>query len=568
MKKMYKFISVYLYLLALVMLVCWSFVSANTLSIMTWDTYTWRYFCPIDLPVTVNYDGEHWFGNCQYGLEFDSDNVVLQFWWMGSNFTKIDQNYFTWNNDNILYIDVKNQERLINETSVCSKIIFNTISPVQTSTTIKFVDRYWNYPTSSTFLNTTEWLNASNGGTDTLTWVQDLKINLFACPCTLDNNEPTIHNWSHNTTTHYLWPQTIRFLVYDKWWTSRSYWTNWTKNFANYTGAWVPSNMDNQEWINSGTIVVKVYSWDTLITTMNAGDDALTITEYTWSNDIPRFTWDGNIRWYWVSFNTDFVAVETPVKIEVSVSDNALVGSGPCQTNAHTTVESRNLNQREKPIITFNAPTWQNVNPNVWVELTVSDSRAWINTGSLVVQILEITSWWQVIMSWSVYSWSDLHFQLIAGSGVLWWASKYKVTFQPKYEFAVDSTITLSGYVEDLVGMTGQKTHQFHTRKDCTFYGCVNFVDIFFGDMWNLILNWFTWSLIVITGTIAQYPYLTWSDWEIVMCGPIDDSINLTWNIDIYSGGVRINGNMYPDEELYVTGLDFEYQDGVIIPRY
>ena len=573
MKKMYKFISVYMYLLAIFAFVFGWFASANTLSITNWDTYTWRYFCPIDLSVIVNYDWENWFGNCQYWLEFDPDIAILQYKGKWSNFTKTDKNSITWSHNNILYVDEKNQESLINETSICSKIKFNTISPTQSSTVIRFVDKYWNYPTANTFLNTTEWLNASNGGQDTLTWVQDLKINLYACPCNLDNYAPTVSNWtvwgvSFSSSAHYQWAQTIKFLVYDKWWTSRSYWTQWTKDFANYTGAWVPSNMDNQEWINSGTIVVKIYSWNELIQTLSYGDEALTIAEYTWSTNIPKYTWDGNIRWYWVSFDTDFVAVESPVRIEVSVSDNALNGSGPCQTNVHTKSASITWNNREKPTITFNAPIWQNINPNAWVELTVSDSRAWIDTGSLVVEILPVTSWWQVIMSGSIYSWSDFTFQLIAGSTGLGWASTYKVTFQPRYEFAVDSTIRLSGYVEDLVGMTGTKAHQFSTRADCTFYGCVNFVDIFFWDIGNLVLNWFTWSLIVITGTIADYPYLTWENGDIVMCGPINESINLTWNVDIYSGNEIINWNVYPYGDLYVTGLDFEYQDGVIIPRY
>jgi hypothetical protein len=202
--------------------------------------------------------------------------------------------------------------------------------------------------------------------------------------------------------------------------------------------------------------------------------------------------------------------------------------------------------------------------------LTVADDWAWIDTGSLVVEILPVVSWGQIIMTWSIYSWSDLHFDLQDGSEELWWASKYVVSFQPKYEFAVDSNIILSWNVKDLVGVVGTWRHTFHTRKDCTFYGCVNFVDIFSGSMniSNLIQWHFTWSLIVVTGTSAPYPYLTWSSWEIVMCWPIGESINLDWNIDIYSEWQIINWQLYQDEDLYVTGLNFTYESGVITPIY
>ena len=573
MKKMSKFMYVYLYLIA-VLIVFWSFVSANTLSIGSSNTLTWRYFCPINLPVTVNYDGNdnHSFGNCQFWLQFDPSYVSLQYSWIWSNFTKLSQTFFIWNNT--LYVDVKNEESFIYETSVCADVTFNTISSIPQTTSIKFVDQDGSAPTQSTYENTAEWLNVSHGWQDTLTWVQDLTINLYACPCKLDNDKPVITgrfiNWSaYNSTTHYVWTQTVKVLVYDKDKKASSlrwYWTRWTKNLANYTW-WAPAWMDNQEWINSGTIVVNIYSGDTVIQTLTRWN-WLTVTAYTWSSNTPRYTWDWNDRWYRVSFDTNSLSIETPVTIDISVYDNALDGSGDCHTQAHSSKDAITLNQKRPPIITFNSPIGDNVNPNAWVMLTVSDERAWIDTGSLVVEILPVISWGQTIMSWSIYSWSDLTFHLISGSTGLWWASKYEVTFQPMYEFPVSSRIILSGYVEDLVGMLGQKTHEFGTRADCTFYGCVNFVDIFFWDTSNMVLNWFTWSLIVITWTIADYPYLTWLNGDIVMCGPINESINLTWNIDIYSGDEIINWNVYPYGDLYVTGLDFEYQDGVIIPRY
>lgn len=586
MKTMWKFSWVFVLFVAVIIGLWFSFSqNVNTLGIIppsqtptisAWErtnTYTWRYFCPINISVEAIYGWWSGFGNCQYSLKFDPTYANLQYISKWTAFWQTDNAIFT-GNGSILFVEEKHWNA-ITDTVECSKLRVTAINPSQNVVNLSFVRADGNpLQIPYDFTHTMpDLLNLAWWGTDTLTWIQNLAINLYACPCTLDNNRPTISNWTVwgdalNTNKHYQWSQTVKFLVYDKWWTSRQYWTQWTHDFSNYTGAWVPSNMDNQEWIDRNSIVVNLYSWSELIKSMPAGDSALTITEYDWSNNIPKFTWDGNIRWYWVSFDTDFVSVETPITIEVLADDNALVGDGPCQTSAHRQTSSNTLNQREAPVITFNLPVQENANPDAWVMLTVSDAWAWVDTGSLIVEILPVMSWSQVVMSWSVYSWSDLTFQLIAGSGVLWWASKYEVTFQPRYEFPVGSTIRLSGYVEDLVWVSAHKEYTFTTRQDCTFYGCVNFVDIFFWDIWYLILNWFTWSLIVITGTIADYPYLTWENGDIVMCGPINDSINLTWNIDIYSGSEIINWSAYPYRELYVTGLDFEYQDSVITPRY
>jgi hypothetical protein len=409
----------------------------------------------------------------------------------------------------------------------------------------------------------------SYNGSDTLTWVQNLSISFYKCPCELDNEAPKISEWSHDISwnTHYTWAQNISFLVYDKSNFSWPYWTNGVHDTNYYTWG-APIWMDNQEWINSGSIEVELYVDGTLLNVLTPGS-WLIVTRYTGTIDgVPMYTWDGYDRWYWITLDTHALPVETPIAIVITVSDNTMGLKWWCTTDKHTTIFTGKLNEKQAPTITFNSPIGQNINPNVWVKLTVADSWAWVDTGSLVVEILPIMSWWQEIMPWSIYSWDDLTFVLTGWSEELWWASVYEVAFQPIYEFAVGSTITISWYVMDLIWMETHAEYTFRTREDCTFYGCVNFVDIFSGSIDNLIQPQFTWSLIVVTGTLAPYPYLTWENNDIVMCGPIDGSINLTWNIDIYSGDVRINGNLYPYEDLYVTGLDFEYQSGVITPIY
>lgn len=550
----------FMFMMAMLIWVWFSYAqNVNTLSI-TPSTYTWRYFCPIDLSVMANYNEWPGFTNCQYTLKFDPSVIELWYASRGSAYSETDTVDHQWN---MLFVEEKT-ENPITQTVSCSNLVLTGIGASVSAATINFVNASGNIPTTYDFLHTEDLLNLSYNGADTLTWVQDLTINFYACPCDLDNTAPTITNWSHDSNTHYTGDQIISFLAYDKGGSLRKYWTNWSKDLSNYTW-WAPAWMDNQEWVNSGTISIKVITenGDELPIIPNS------IIPYTWYiSSTPQYTWDGNYRWYFVSFETSGLQVETPMTIVVSVSDNALNWDWWCTTSAHTKVYTGKLNQKEAPTIALNSPTWQNINPNVWVELTVSDSRAWVDTGSVVFEILPITSGWQLIMSWSIYSWSDLHFELIDWSTELWWASKYRVSFQPTYDFAVSSTITISWYAKDYVEMETYQTFTFGTRADCTFYGCVNFVDIFSGTRNNLIQWHFTWSLIVVTGTLAPYPYLTWADGDIVMCGPIDESINLTWSVDIYSEWQRINGNLYPYEDLYVTGLDFTYESGVITPIY
>lgn len=565
MKKVSKFRCLFGLLLSMLILVWfWWAQNVNTLSI-TPSTYTWRYFCPIQLSVVANY---WWavFSNCQYSLSFDSSLVQLWYVSRGSAYLTTDTVQL-WHN--ILSVEERNNNP-ISETVVCSNLLLTWIGGG--SATIDFVTISWTLPTSNDFLHTEDLLNLSYNWSDTLTWVQNLYVEFYACPCVSDSKAPVVWNWSHDVAwnIHYTWVQTIRFLVYDKdnnhpW----QYWTNGTHNVSNYTW-WAPAWMDNQEWVKSDSLQVEIYSGGVLMDTLTPGA-WLTVDRYTGTlADTPEYTWDGYDRWYWVSFDTTSLSVETPITFVLTASDNTSWIKWWCTTDKHVMIFTGILNKEKAPTIIFNSPIWQNINPNTWVILTVADDWAWIDTGSLVVEILPVVSWGQIIMTWSIYSWSDLHFDLQDGSEELWWASEYVVSFQPKYEFAVDSNIILSWNVKDLVGVVGTWRHTFHTRKDCTFYGCVNFVDIFSGSMniSNLIQWHFTWSLIVVTGTSAPYPYLTWSSWEIVMCWPIGESINLDWNIDIYSEWQIINWQLYQDEDLYVTGLDFTYESGVITPIY
>ncbi len=544
-------------------------INVNTLSMIP-DVYTWKYYCDLNFSVRANYNWGSGFTNCQYVLLYNPLHETISYVSRWSSFSATDTNMSSWN----LWFWEEKNNTVIQNTAICSTLKLNTISTDMTGTLIRFVDKDWIPPTNSTFNNTDDLLNLSYNWTDTLTWVTDLQIAYEYCPCNIDGQSPTFTQFSHNfsSTSHYTWLQTIKFLVYDKWWSNRSYWTHGQKNFSDYDSVSVPSWMDNQEWINSWTIKVTLTSHDgtQVLTNWNG----LTITRYTWTlANTPEYTWDGNDRWYRVTFTWNF-DVETPVSISIEADDNALSNGSVCQTSVHKWTYSATINQKVAPTITLKTPinNAQNINPDSPIVVEVSDSWAGVNTGSVKITIPAIYSGSELLMTGYTYSWSDLSFELISWTSELWGASKYNVTFQPKYKFPTSTWISVTGYVEDLVWMTGVLNKSFNTRADCSFYGCVNYVDIFFWDfaLENLQIAEFTWSLIVITWSIAPYPYLTWENNDIVMCGPVDQTIILSWNVEIYSGTQIINGDEYLYSWLFVTWLDFVYdpESGVITPIY
>jgi hypothetical protein len=78
----------------------------------------------------------------------------------------------------------------------------------------------------------------------------------------------------------------------------------------------------------------------------------------------------------------------------------------------------------------------------------------------------------------------------------------------------------------------------------------------------------FTGTILVVTGTNldSPYPYLTWANNDVLMCGYEWTWAILTWNVSIYdSEDNLINWNLYTGNVLYITGLNFTIVDWVIV---
>ena len=565
-----RFDRILILVLWFVLLWVWNqaFSNSNILSIGSWNTISWRYFCPIDLKINAIYWGLIWFSNCQYAIKFNPsiENLVYVSRWSAFSFTD-----YKWLSGNLFLVEEKNEE-ILNGNAVCSILRLTSKTTNMTSTYLEIVDKNWDAPTNLTFAWTDDKLNLSYDWMDTLVWVRNLNINYEACPCTLDKKAPIIDPKSHqfsNSAARYTWVQNITFFVYDKWESSRAYRFGWNAPIlANYT--WnAPVWMDIQEWVNSWTIKI-VFSWwgNFFEYTLNSG---LIVNDYTGNlPNIPKFTWDSNIRWYMVSFQTPDLWVEQPVSISVVANDNKLNMWGQCVTDSHKSAWSGMINLKTLPTISLKEPLndAENVMPSTNLTVRVADDWAWIDITSVQITIPTIYSGSQILMTWYTYSWDELLFSNCTWSPEIWWSYSCDVTIDPYWDLPVSSQIIVTWYVQDLAWSIRTGEWSFHTRPDCSYFWCTNFVDIY---LWNeLSFFWFSWSLIVFTGTRLPYPYLTWDDNNLVICGPTIEYPILTWSVNIYSGDDVVNWSQYMSSWLYVTGLDFYYDsdNGVITPKY
>lgn len=564
-KKINLWLFIFIYLL-------WGWlIFADNLNILSLSpsVTTGRYFCPITINVLAKYGGAE-FSNCQYGLKYNPSNESLIYNKRWSDFSQTDVVWYsTWN---FFFWEEKN-DNWIKKDAVCSQLTLNPNTTNMTKTELTFVTNRWTEPVVDDFLSTNDKLNLSWGGSDTLTWVESLEINYEMCPCVLDSTAPQIGNFSDNlNSANFLWKKRISALVYDKWWVSWNYWFSGKDiKLENYV-SWAPNWMDNQEWVNSGTISVtihydssygvpdEIYTWS-----------SLNLLPYTWTiSEIPSLTWDNNVRWYRFSFennNNDYI-VEKPITITITASDNDLSMWSVCSRGAKSNTWTYTINKAVAPTISLYEPVnWSSFkNPWTSVSLLLKDNLAWINTGSVIISIPEIYSWEDLLLTWYIYSWSDLSFSWYSWEPGLWNSWSYIVTFQPKEKFPVNKEIFISWYVEDLAWNKWSWIESFSTRPDCSLFWCLNtlWIDVLSESMYQRYLET-NWPAVIVTWTFAPYPYLTWENNEILMCWPVDTSVVLSWNIDIYEDWNKVNWNSYEYSWLHITWLDFVYENWVII---
>ena len=516
-----------------------------------------KLYCETSVYMMINWWSEkfNWF---QASISFDSDNITVNKWIINSDFPNwSDESNISWNLYNVWWAMLGWYKE-----GVLTWVSFSIITKENiTWTTLSFVDKFWNPP--SFWLMTTDdniSLDSPDYNWDILSNVSPVTYDFVALPCVPDWDQPRIENVSvANWATKISENQTITFLTYDWNGSSNSKVTRWfawnsTWNIANYVSA--PNNVDNQEWVNSWSISVKLSCAGCSGSPSNVSPDTLNISDWIWTTSMNALTWDSERRWYNVSFTPPFpYEVEKQVTVNISVTDN------PNEFGeTHTKSQNFYFNNAVAPNITRISPTTDTfVSPskNFPISFYISDDWAGVDTSSVAIKV-----------SYSgeefIYSWSDLDFELSWWSEWLWYAWSYRVTFYPKEDFPVLTQINLHVTWYDLAWSVKTLQSSFTTRPDCSFFGCIDSVTI----IWDNINQIFSWTVLSITWTNpnSPYPYLTWENSEILMCGKDWSGTNILGSVYLYDmSWNKLNNVWYTWNELFITWLDIVYQDGVII---
>ena len=456
------------------------------------------------------------------------------------------------------------------------------------SSFLEFTTRTWG--TISFNQNTTDdgaVINSSTSSLDILTWVSNAGYTFLPLPCIIDNELPLIMNPipSNNANTIASW-QVVSFVFYDWAWpwfapgiapmtntNNRSHYRYSglnTSNLNNYKAA--PSTVDNQEWIHSGTINVRIScptcSWGCAYTLTAANLNIIPWTGNSWIN---RYTRDSADRGYAVSFPAPIpygYEIEKEVTMIISWSDN------PNELwTTHTGSFTVIFNSPVNPVISMTSPNngATFIGPKISpITFDVQDIWAGIDTWSIEITVLEIYSGTDLLYTGKTYSGTDLTITRVSGQAWLGNSWSYQVSFVPTRYFPNDTWILITGYVKDLAGNITTGNRQFSTRPDCGFFWCSELFDVNILDglfLWSFA---FSWSVIQVTwtNTNSPYPYFTWVYNEILMCGRPYTWAILTGNIWIYdTSGTQIN-DIFTGDKLYITwmdGLDFILSGNVVI---
>ncbi len=429
---------------------------------------------------------------------------------------------------------------------------------------MNWANNYWLQTTADGL--TLNWYDVSSK--DILTWVEDLLLEYYAYPCDIDTQNPIIWNLNKSWTTDSVdkqtkipSDQTLSFETYD--WDSLhkvNYWFSGkdTSNLDNYVSA--PNNVDNQEWINSGSISVKV-SCEKCSTPKSNVNATLNISNWNWTSGKNALTWDSERRWYNVSFDAPFpYEVEKEIVIKVSVSDNANE-----LWTTHTWTRTIKFNSPVPPTIDMLEPTntlFASPSRNNPLKFYFSDDWAGVDSGTISLEIKEIT--WEndeIIMTGYVYSGSELSMSLSGWSEWIWNEAKYEVEFYPKRDFPENKIITVVAYAKDLAWNEKTQLFTLMTRQSCEFYGCRESTNVF-GLVWTNISRRFnfTWSVLIVSEYVNQwgveYPYLSGN--ELVCKSSNRDGLLLTWEVNLYDENNHFlwNSTGYQDNVLYVTGSE------------
>lgn len=547
----------YLSSILIIISICLSLAFGGNFSFSPISGTEIKLYCEVPVQFVINWEGEK-FNAFETNILFDSTNIQLIAWSVHPEFLNWMTNVISWNLYNIGWSMAGEWEDwyklwILTWATFTIKTKNNIYS-----TTLSLVWKNWLDPTY--WLSTTkDWITLNGydqSSQDILTSVTNVTYNFVALPCNADVTNPTIANMSvNNWDTKVLSNQTITFVTYDwggskvsRWFAGNSTW-----NLSNYVVA--PNDVDNQEWVDSSKISVTLSCTGCSPSQLNK-PATLTISDWSWETGKNALTWDSERRWYNVSFDPPFpYEVEKQVTVDISVSDN------PNELGkTHTGTHSFSFNNAVAPNITRISPitdTFVSPSKSFPISFYISDDRAGVDTWSIVIKTIYSGKEF-------VYSWFDLDFELLWWNEWLWNAWSYSVTFYPKEDFPVLTQINLHVTWADLAGSVATFKSTFTTRPDCSFFGCIDSVNI----IWDTMNQIFSWIVLSITWTNpnSPYPYLTWENNEILMCGKDWSGANILGNVYLYDAWWnRLNNVQYTWNDLFITWLDVLYQDGVVI---
>lgn len=553
----------FLYVLLFVLILSFSYVYAwisNLLEISP-STTTWKYYCNTQLTTEIDYVSDEYAG-FEFYMEFNTWALSFESTSVHSDFVNDFWDDISWDKYHAYWSLASNSTSDKEATSFTIQPIL--VVPYQTSASLTFVDMNGDTPSYDPTY-TADGISIWGWGKDTLAGVSNATINFEAYPCTDDGEAPIVYGYSPSGIYWWqlVWPQSISFTMIDWRWSAYGHYRydDDNKTLGDYTSA--PSNVDNQYGVNSSSIsvVVNTGAWNVI--------QALTTNNWNWDATHNALTWDRERRWYIVSFTSPSLNVEEETTITIVWSDNPNYA-----WETHTWSYSFVFNSPENPDITMVYPynTEQNLNPTVSpLVFYASDSWAWVDSWTISITIEDVlTGWSIVIYTWKTYNYwdSELTVTLSGGTTDLGWAGWYRIELAPWVDFPENATINISWYAMDLAGNEVSESWSFGTRPSCGFYGCSEILDIYI--MWWTYAGGspysFTWGLLIATWTNSNspYPYLTWAENNILMCGFPWAWADLTGNIQIFEWDWETPlTQTYTGHELYVTWLNFTYSNGV-----
>lgn len=461
---------------------------------------------------------------------------------------------------------------------------FKTISNI-TGTLLEFSNINWGSVVFGSATTddgiTVNWFDVSSA--DILVDVYNASYSFDMLPCIVDVNSPTFTSSIPSNGSRFISSgQRASLLIYDWRGTSSVVWpaplsTNSTIHYrysglnnvlSNYQSS--PSSVDNQEWVNSWTIKATIscptcnsFGWPYVLSWND-----LNIALWTGDASHNRYTWNSKDRGYTLYFDPP-----APYEIEKLVTVSYQAVDNPNENGlVNTGNYTISFNAPIVPIITSIYPiassTFVDWKKTKVFKLYFYDDRAGVDTWTIQITIPTIMSWAEVLLTGYTYSGSDLNITLS------WWnvwlgnAGSYWVEFNPKRDFPSNTVIGVTWSVVDLAWSIWNLSITFTTRPSCEFWWCNEIFNVIVMDWIGAGIFDFSWSLLVVTGTDinSPYPYLTWDNMDVLMCGLPYTGTVIDANRDILDTSNNvINWLFYTWTELYITWLNFVIENWVII---